>query len=207
MKDRPSPYLDSLTTAFRLEPTHLMNIIRSGIATLLASSLLACHASASAACLSSDWQCVTNAVPGATITSAERSVTAGTGLLRLIASNISVNKGQYRVNSGSFTSANGTVRNKNDVTARLVASTTPGAETVQTITISGNSSLVFRVITAAGATPPTTPPPVEPPPVTPPPIEPPPPVVPPPVEPPPDEPPPVEPPPVEPPPATSSRIP
>lgn len=141
----------------------------SGIKAIPFAAMLALAAAANPAganapsCSSSDVQCITAVEPGSTQTSGTKSVTAGVGPLRLTPSRISVSTGFYRINSGAFTSAPGTVANGDKVTLRQVASSSYSTAATQTVSIEGQPDRVFRVITREGD--PAPEPPVPPPPV------------------------------------------
>ncbi len=111
-------------------------------------------------CSASDIQCITNATPGSTQTSGTRAAVAGTGLGRIFPSKISVNTGSYRINSGAFTSAPGTIANGDKVTLRLDASSSYSAAVTQTLSIEGQPNRIFRVITLETDPNPPPPPPV-----------------------------------------------
>ena len=75
------------------------------------------------------------AKPGASVT------TAPTTIYGINApASISITGGEYSVNGGAFTTAPGTVSNRDRVVARLVASSTPGASSVATLTVGGRSA-------------------------------------------------------------------
>nr|WP_275949387.1 polysaccharide lyase family 7 protein [Nevskia ramosa] len=111
-------------------------------------------------CSASDIQCITNATPGSTQTSGTRAAVAGTGPGRIFPSKISVNTGSYRINSGAFTSAPGTIANGDKVTLRLDASSSYSAAVTQTLSIEGQPNRIFRVITLETDPNPPPPPPV-----------------------------------------------
>lgn len=114
--------------------------------------------SAPPVCKSTDAQCIANAPVSSTQTSKPRAVSIGvvSGLMPV---KISVDRGEYKINSGAFTSTPGTIRNKDTLTVRVAAATTPGTEVAQTVKIAGLPDQVFRVITAGTA---STAPPVSP---------------------------------------------
>ncbi|WP_169560601.1 polysaccharide lyase family 7 protein [Nevskia ramosa] len=71
-----------------------------------------------------------------------------------------MNTGSYRINSGAFTSAPGTIANGDKVTLRLDASSSYSAAVTQTLSIEGQPNRIFRVITLETDPNPPPPPPV-----------------------------------------------
>lgn len=140
-----------------------MNPLRNVVLLTALSALPFAAFPATPTCLSTDAQCIANVPINSIQTSKVTTVT--TGLLSgLVPAKISVNLGSYRINSGAFTSATGSIRNKDNLTARLTAAATPGTEVKQVIKIAGLPDQVFRVITAASpiSTTPATPSPPSP---------------------------------------------
>ncbi|HEY5291241.1 MAG TPA: fibronectin type III domain-containing protein, partial [Burkholderiales bacterium] len=69
---------------------------------------------------------------------------------------IGITAGEYSINGGSYTSAPGTVNNRDTVTVRLVAANTYGSTRFATLIIGGNSG-TFTVVTVADTSAPSVP--------------------------------------------------